>query len=299
MPSTSLPVSGRTSTQSSLAAMARIEAVRFLRHPAFVVGTALAFGLSIWMLLSTEDPHPTDILSMPIMPAFFIGLPSLIAAHRLTRSTDTALEAVATAPGSEGRRTAALALAALVPFAAGLLWTVMLLVMVAQTGVAPQEWWFDTMPDWQVYSLLLALGPVACLGGALLGVLSGRWLSFPGAAAAVTVGIVAVCFIGGGIIEGRPARLAFPWAMFASGTQDDGTQDLGTGNPAFYLAYLLCLCAAAALVAIWHDRASRTRQLRLAIAGVTVVGLACLALSMTTGNDHMLTSDPIPYKVND
>ena len=43
------------------------------------------------------------------------------------------------------------------------------------------------MPDWQVWSILLALGPVACLGGGLLGVLTGRWLGFPGAAAVVVV----------------------------------------------------------------------------------------------------------------
>jgi hypothetical protein len=299
MSSTSLPISGLVGSRADLGAMARIEAGRFLRHPAFLIGTALAFGLSIWMLAATDDPHPTDILSMPVMPAFFIGLPSLVAAHRLTRSTDTALEAVATAPGSEGRRTAALALACLVPFAAGAAWTAMLLAMVAQAGVAPQEWWFGTMPDWQVYCLLLALGPVACLGGGLLGVLSGRWLGFPGAAAATTLAIVAVCFVAGGFIEGRPARLSLPWAMFASGTNDDGTQDLGTGNPAFYLLYLLCLCAAAALMAIWHDPASRTRQLRAAVAGVTVIGVACLALAMVTGPQDLLTSDPIPYKIND
>ena len=62
-----------------------------------------------------------------------------------------------------------------------------LLVLVQVKGVSPQEWWFDTVPDWQVWSILLALGPVACLGGALLGVLTGRWLGFPGAAAVVVV----------------------------------------------------------------------------------------------------------------
>lgn len=299
MSSTSLPISSRTGTGAGLGPMARIEAARFLRHPAFVIGVVLAFGLTILQFVSESDPHVTDLLSMPIMPAFFLGLPSLVAAHRLTRSTDAALEAVAAAPGSEARRTAALVAACLVPAAAALAWTAMLLVLVAQKGAAPQEWWFATMPDWQVWSILLALGPVACLGGGLLGVLSGRWLEFPGAAAATTVAVVGVCFLGAGFIEGRSARLALPWAMFASGTQDDGTQDLGTGNPAFYLLYLLCLCAAAALVAIWHDRASRTRQLRLAIVAVTIVGLSSLALALVTGPQDVQTSDPIPYKIHD
>ena len=85
--------------------------------------------------------------------------------------------------------------------------------------------------------------------------------------------------------------------MFHSGTEADGSQTLFAGNPLAYLGYLLCLCAAAALVAIWHDRTARTRQLRLAIAAVVVVGLGFLALAMTTGNSENRTSDPIPSKV--
>ena len=66
-------------------------------------------------------------------------------------------------------------------------------MVVAQVrGTAPQEWWFGTLPDWQVWSILLALGPVACLGGAVLGVLTGRWLRFPGASAVVVVALVVV-----------------------------------------------------------------------------------------------------------
>ena len=83
------------------------------------------------------------------------------------------------------------------------------------------------------------------------------------------------------------------------GAETDGTATLYAGNPAFYLIYLLCLCAAAALVAIWHDRTARTGRLRAAIVGVVVVGLAALALAMTTGNDDNQASKSIPYKVND
>ena len=87
--------------------------------------------------------------------------------------------------------------------------------------------------------------------------------------------------------------------MFHSGTETDGTASLFAGNSGFYLLYLLCLCAAAALFAIWHDRTARTGRLRGAIAGVVILGLAALALAMTTGNDHNLHSKPVPYKVSD
>jgi hypothetical protein len=296
MTSLSLPATGTAGTR----AMAAIEARRLARHPAFLIGNVLAFGV-LAFYLRDDDPAVADMLSIPVIPAFFIGLSSLIATARLTRSADVAVEAVATAPGTEARRTAALALACLVPFAAGSVFTAALLVLAAVKGVHPNEWWLGTMPDWQVWSILLALGPVACLGGGLLGVLTGRWLRFPGAAAVVVVALVAVDLVGQMVVvEGGSSelRLWVPWAMFHSGSDTDGTADLAAGNPAFYLGYLLCLCAAAALVAIWHDRSARTSRLRNAIVGVTVVGLACLALAMTTGPSENRQSEPVPFQID-
>jgi hypothetical protein len=287
---------------AGLGSMAAIEARRFARHPVFLVGVALAFGVLALMVLSDDSPHFGDALSTPVLPAFFIGLTSLVAAARLTRSTEVAVEAMGTAPGTESRRTAAVATACLVPFLAGVVWTITMVIVAQVWGVAPQEWWFGTMPDWQVWTILLSLGPVACLGGALLGVLTGRWLRFPGAPAVVVVALVAITMVGSlplAYTDSSELRLWVPWAMWHSGTMDDGTAEIGAGNPLFYLGYLLCLCAAAVLVAIWHDRAARTRQLRNAIIGVVVAGLACLALAMTTGNADNTISEPIPYKVGD
>ena len=296
MTSISLPASGST----GLSSMAGIEARRFARHPVFLVGVVLAFGLLALMYFLDDAPDFGDVLSTPVVPAFFIGLTSLVTAARLTRSTEVAVEAVGTAPGTEARRTASVAAACLVPFAAGVLWIVALLAATGARGVAPQEWWFHSLPDWQVWSILLALGPVACLGGGLLGVLTGRWLRFPGTAAVVVVVTVVVVMVASLPIaygERSELRLWVPWPMFHSGTMDDGTAVMFAGNPAFFLGYALCLCAAAALVAMWHDRAARTRRLRGAIAAVVVVGLACLALAMTTGDTDNRVSDPIPSKV--
>ena len=244
------------------------------------------------MYVLDDGPYFPDALSTPVIPAFFIGLTSLVATARLTRSTEAALEAVATAPGSEARRTAALALACLVPFAAGAVWTALLLLATTSRGVAPQEWWFGTLPDWQVWSILFALGPVACLGGGLLGVLTGRWVRFPGAAAVVVVALVALDLVAQmpfAYESTSQLRLWVPWAMFHSGTETDGRATILAGNPLAYLGYVLCLCAVAALVAIWHDPTARTRQLRALIAGVVVAGLACLALAMTTGTRRTST----------
>jgi hypothetical protein len=297
MTSVSLPVS----RLSGHRAMAGIEARRLARHPVFFVGVVLAFAILAMMYFLDDRPVFVDVLSIPVIPAFFIGLPGLVATARLTRSTETAAEAVATAPGTEARRTTALALACGVPFAAGLTFTGVQVAMAAARGVAPQEWWFGTLPDWQVWCILLALGGVSCLGASLLGVLVGRWVRFPGAAAVVVVALVAICLVGQMPIaygERSELRLWLPWAMFHSGTMEDGTAVLFAGNPAFYLGYLLCLCAGAALVAVWHDRSARTPWLRAAIVGVAVIALACLTLAMTTGPSDNQVSQPNPYQVD-
>jgi hypothetical protein len=291
-----------THTSASLSTMAGIEARRLVRHPAFVIGVVIAFGLLALLDILTKDPYIGDLLSMPVIPAFFIGLTSLVATARLTRSTEGTIEAISTAPGSEARRTTALCLACFVPFTAGAVWMVTQVVLVALHGGAhPYEWWFATMPDWQVWTIMIALGPVACLGGGLLGVLTGRWLRFPGASAVMVVVVVVLDMVGQmpfAYHANPELRLWVPWAMFHSGGENDGTASIFAGNSAFYLLYLLCLCAAAALVAIWHDRTARTGRLRGAIAGVVIVGLAALALAMTTGNDHNQSSKPIPYKID-
>ncbi len=300
MDSLSLPASGPTSTTGGHRAMAAIEARRLARHPVFIAGVVLAFGVFALMLITDDAPALGDMLSIPVIPAFFIGLTSLIATARLTRSTDVAVEAVATAPGTEARRTVALVAACLVPFVAGLAFMVAMVIAAQVKGVAPQEWWFATMPDWQVWSILVALCPVACLGGGLLGVLTGRWIRFPGAAAVVVVAVVVISMVGQlpFMYDNPLLRLWVPWAMFHSGTESDGTQSLLAGNPLAYLGYVLCLCAAAALVAIWHDRSARTARLRTAIVAVVVAGLACLALAVFTGPSENQSSDPIPYQVD-
>jgi hypothetical protein len=284
----------------SLSTMAGIEARRFARNPVFLVSTALTLGVTLYMALAENDPHLGDLLSWPVVPAFFMGLPSILVAARLTRSTDAATEALDSAPGSEARRTLALALASVVPFTVGLVWLVEFLVLVSIDGAAPQEWWFATMPDQYVWAALIAGGPVACAGGALLGVLTGRWLKFPGAAVIVLVVTMVVCVLSMGPAQSGHSefRLWTPWAVMQSGTDTDGTASIYAGNMFFYLLYVLCLCVAAALVAMWHDRTARTARLKGLILGTVVVGLVSLGLAVTTGYERAQVSDPVPYKID-
>lgn len=290
-----------TTGSPSLATMAGIEARRFARNPLFLIGFVASMALLLPVAVLNDDPQITDLLAWTIAPAFFIGLTSLLAMARQTRSTDSAAEALGSAPGTEARRTLALAIACLVPFAAGLVWLAWMLVIAATHDIHPEEWWFHSAPDLHVWSVLLALVPVACLGGALLGLLSGRWLRFPGAAVVLLVVTVFVCILVEPLSDTDNAelRLWVPWAIFHSGTFEDGTQRLYEGNATFYLLYLLCLCGAAVVAAMWHDRTARDRRLRTVFAGLVVVGLACLALATTTGIEETRISDPIPWKVSE
>jgi len=281
-------------------AMAVIEARRMARHPVFVLGVALGFVvLGLYVVLVGDETGIPVVLTLPLLGAFYIGLASVIAAALLTRSTEVAVETIATAPGTEARRTLALAATGIPPLVAGLVFSVALVVLAKVVGVAPQEWWFGTLPDWQVWSIVL-MCPVACFDGALLGVLAGRWLRFRGASAVVVVALIVVSVLGqpdGLLFTGSSEwRLWVPWAIFHTGDNPDGTQTLIAGNPAAYLGYLLALGALAVLGAMWHDRTARMPRFRILVATVAAAAVAFFVLAATTGNHDNRDSDPIPSR---
>jgi hypothetical protein len=285
-------------TRPDLPTMIGIEARRFAKHPLFLIGFVAAIAVTV--LVTTSGRYANDMLSMPIVPAFFIGLTSLVTAARLTRSTESATEAIGTAPGSEADRTLALAGACLVPFTAGVIWLVEILAIISiRDSVHPNELWFGTLGDLQVWAILIALGPIACLGGGLVGVLVGRWLKFPGASAVVVVALVVLDLIGQVpfINEANPSphgfRLYVPWAMFHSGSLEDGTQILYAGNAVAYLGYLLALCGLAVVGAVWHDRSARTSRVRSSLFGLIAAAIVLFALAALTGPDA-IHSQPIP-----
>jgi hypothetical protein len=295
MSSLSIPTSGLAGHR----AMAVNEARRMARHPVFLLGVVLGFVvLGLYFVLVDDETGIPVVLSLPLLGAFYIGLTSVIAAARLIRLTEVSVEAVATAPGTEARRTLALSASGIPPLVAGLVFSVVLVVAAKWIGVAPQEWWFGTLPDWQVWSIVL-MCPVACLDGALLGVLTGRWLRFRGASAVVVVALIVVTLLGQAPLLDTGSsewRLWVPWAIFYTGDNADGTQTLIAGNPAAYLGYLLALGALAVLGAMWHDRTARTPRFRTLIVAVAAAALAFFVLAATTGNHDNRVSDPIPSR---
>jgi hypothetical protein len=288
-----------TRTAPSLAAMAAIETKRLARNPFFIIATLITFAFPVYFAATSKHDQPGDLLSWPVIPAFFLGLTSLVVMARQTRSTEAAEEAMAASPGSEARRTQALTLACLLPGVLGLMFMVEEIVVMTVKEPSAQEWWFGTLNDGLVLAMLFGSTAVACLGGALLGVLSGRWLHFPGASAVTIVGLVVLQILGQAPSESSMSvlRLWTPWGSWHSGTNTDGTATLYAGQAGFFLIYALCLCAAAAIFAVRHDKTARTPQLTRVFAAVVVTGLVALALSMTTGASDNRVSDPNPWHV--
>ena len=105
--------------RQSLMTLARAEALRFARHPLFLVSAAVmlfatAFGVA--------NQKVVDVgVEGTVLPAFFVGVFGFVVAHRLTTSLRRSGDLADTAPVSAQRRTLALCLACLVPMTLGIL----------------------------------------------------------------------------------------------------------------------------------------------------------------------------------
>ncbi|MCD0448013.1 hypothetical protein LO762_02200 [Actinocorallia sp. API 0066] len=280
-----------TTTRSASRTLARLEAARYARHPLFLVGLALLLLATV--VSSLEDPVPVDLLSYPLVPAMTLGVFGLVVAARLTRSVDDSLETLGGSPVPESTRTAALALACLVPAAVGLAWTAYTLVFHAFNRPVPDAWWYDTLPTAHVVGYYLGAAAIASYGGPILGVVIARWVRWAGAPIVAAVGLVAVTIAGQGIIEPlRTVRTVLPWTHWYGGDNGAGADYHYQGNPLWWAVYTLCLCGLGVLLALFHDKAARTRGLVLCAALLAVAALTATTLAMVTGPQETRLSPP-------
>ena len=157
---------------SVLGRLTRIEALRYAKHPLFLVGFVLALASS-----GTYGPVELD---HQVVPAFFLGVLGIVVGNRLVSGSERSAPVIDAAPVSETLRTAALCLACLVPGAAGVV-----VVLVHRAFVQldpPAAYEYAGYDGFDRFLITMAVPVVACVGGPLLGVAAGRWLRFRGAA---------------------------------------------------------------------------------------------------------------------
>ena len=282
------------STGPALKSLAVLEAKRFARHPLFLVGVVL-------LALSTvpeffADPVNVALMGQPIVAAMTLGVFGLIVAARLTQSSQRSLDSLGAHPVPERTRTAALAVACLVPAAVALVWTGVMLAYFSANPPIPEAWWFDTLPAADIVSLYLAGAVIAAYGGSVLGVMLGRWVRWPGAPLVAAVLLVVVTIPGSGIVEAfRPYRQVMPWTAWYGGDNGAGADLYYQGNPRWWLAYTICLCVLGVIAALLRDRDLPRR--RLVVVGAVVGALAaafCIA-AMTTGPQETRISPPVVH----
>lgn len=274
----STPVNDRAALRS----LAWIEARRFARHPIFIVGVVLAYGLLIVQIVSAPGG---DAASTPegnaVQAAFFLGCFGLLAADRLTRGAFRSREVAVASPITATTQVKALALSCLVPFTAGVLYTVVRIVALA---LATDEWSGGALGLTEQTWIVFGGAAVTALGGALLGVLCGVWLRFPGASAVVLIVAVAWVLLGtadmtsaGGATHGILdwVRLSSPLSAWTNCGDGDCTMAVQmSGSAWLHVFYQFGLCGLAVVASLWKvaDVAERTHYLRagLVIAAVTV-----------------------------
>lgn len=268
---------------ATLRELALADARRYARHPLFVVGAVLSFGLTAPLVAVGRSADP---VAATILPAFFLGVLGFVVAHRLTTSLRRTDEIVDLLPASPRQRTLALCLACLVPFTTMLVCTVMVVVLTVAFPPLPANAsmvWFGQQPWPVVLAILLATGPVAGFGGPLLGVVVGTWAPFRGSAL-VGVVLLVLATVPPASASSALWRALPPWAAMVDEPTVHG-QVVGSTlvpqlSPVWDLAYVSLLCALGVVVALLRQPEGR-RPLLWAAATLTVAAGCAFALTIS------------------
>ena len=269
-------------------ALARAEARRYARHPLFVLPCLVLLVVMV-IDVARQNGGGTDPMVATMTTAFLLGVFGFVVAHRLTTSMLRSRELAGTVPVGRQQRTLALCLACLVPATAG---TVAAVYMVVVGALWPPDGdpsslpvaWFGDYPALEVLAVLLAMGPLATLGGPLLGVAVARWAPFRGSALLGVVVLVVWTAFPASDDRGGAARLAAAWPVLFDehvGAHEKivSTTMVGSIDPFWALGWVLCLCGLAAVAALLRDPEHR-RALLAAGAGLAVGAAACFVLAV-------------------
>jgi hypothetical protein len=270
-----------------LRALARADARRYARHPLFVIPCAVLLVSAV--ADQVQDNDGTNPMIPTMTTAFLIGVFGFVAAHRLTTSLRRTRELAGTVPVEQQTRTLSLCLACLVPFTVGIAGAIYMLVTNAISppdGIPPSApvAWFGDYPAVDVLATLFLMGPLATLGGPLLGVAVARWAPFRGSALLGVVVLVVATSIPASDEHGSAVRLASAWPILIDEHVVDGRNLSSTFvpeiEPIWALGWVLSLCGLAVVAALLRDPGHR-RQLLVAGGALTVAAASCFALAVS------------------
>lgn len=275
---------------ATLRTLGLIEVRRYAAHPLFLAGV---LGTTVICALG-PDPDTSSMLQA-IVPAAAIGLVGIVVMWLLAQRSDTAAHAAGAVPVPEVTRTAALAIACLVPFTAGVAWWVWAMVTYSVHPPTPQGFPFGAADDtsW-VGAVLFGLGPMACLGGPLLGLLVARWTTGRAAPAITVIAVVAITIVMQGVFDPLVrARVVAPWTYWGGpfGVEGDAERQVVLpGSPHWWLLYVACLNASGLSLALLHDRDRPRRGLVAVVAVLLVIATVACLLAMWTGIPEKLVN---------
>lgn len=240
------------------------EAWRIVTHPVALAGLALNVALIVTV---GSEPGRSSFSAVSTGSTFYSGVFTCFAANLVaTRERRSrAGELLAPLPAGPHARTLALCLAALGP-------ALLNAALVATTFAAftARELFLVSPSFWHV-----AQGPLTVLGGALLGVMVGRWAPYPGAALAVMVAMIAFNVVVSSSPEQyRPLGTEVSWARWGPEHESDGWYGYYPGSVAWHDAYLLGLCAMAAVGALLRTAPSRLPLLTLGALATAATAVA-------------------------
>ncbi len=257
--------------ESAVLALARREAGRMLRHPAYLAAlgfTALVVGQWIARESGLHRPAPAVYMILEFGFTFCYAPMTIVAVNRVARSTmrHGLPDQLRSTPVDLRARTVALcAGVALGPAALAVVASVVALTLSPYADAA-------TTGEGGGYlgrgAAALVQLPVLTLGAGLLGILIARWLPYPGALPLVFLVTLMVV-----TASGQPLAWFKPWHLWYGAT-DGSTGELPAAQDAWHAVYLLGLGALALLAALW-----RTPGPRRALAAAGVVALAVTAVA--------------------
>ncbi|TYB45532.1 hypothetical protein [Actinomadura chibensis] len=287
MSAQALPLPATAAGRGVLRRLAASETRRYARHPLFVIGVLLC-------LLGLRPDAREASFANPIVPAAALGVLGLVAMASMTRDAAALRRAAGAPPVPERVQTAALVLACLLPFAVGLLWYGWNVRLYHVNPPPPDGFPFGPVTEGWRLAVLFGEGPMAALGGPLLGVVIGRWWPRRGVAPMVAVLLVAFVIAFQGLVAPlRPVRHVSPWTYFGGpfGVKGDPERMLlMSGSPQWWVGYLVCLCGLAVVAALWHDPRARTPRLRAVGAVLLAAAVVACVLAMVTGIDHTMVN---------